>query len=94
MTIERGEQPDRASGDCDIAVRAENILVGRAASNAPVRLDVTLEEMIYRGTNVDHHLTFRDGQKAIATSTRRELATAPVEVTVGFRREDVILLAD
>ena len=94
VTIERGEQPERAPGGCEVALRAENILVGAAASNAPVRLDATLEEMIYRGTNVDHHLAFRDGQKAIATSTRRELETAPTEITIGFRREDVILLAD
>ena len=94
VTIERGEQAERAPGACEIAVRAENILVGRAASNAPVRFDATLQEMVYRGTSVDHHLAFRDGQRAIATSTRRELDTAPIEVTIGFRREDVILLAE
>ena len=94
VTIGCDGRSRRASGGCEIAVRAENILIGAAASNAPIRFHALLREMVYRGTSVDHHLEFRDGQRAVATSTRRELSEAPSAVTVGFRREDMILLAD
>ncbi len=94
ITVESGDGPPREAGSCEVALRAENILVGAAARQAPIRLRTRLLEMVYRGTNVDHHLELGDGQRAVATSTRREAPAAPAAVSAGFRPEDVILLAE
>jgi len=51
-------------------------------------------EVIYRGTNVDHVLAIPDGQRVVATSTRREAEAAGEPVACGFDAKDVILLED
>ena len=53
-----------------------------------------LEEIIYRGTNVDHCLRLADGQPVVATSTRREFDTAETEVTIGFDPKALVILED
>jgi len=77
-----------------VAIRAENLRVGAGAESCPVRIEAVLNEMVYRGTSVDHLLELADGQRLVATSTRREADVAACRVTLGFKPEDVILLED
>ena len=77
-----------------VAIRAENIHVGRGAESCAVRMEARLEEMIYRGTNIDHVIEMTDGQRLTATSTRREVETESGPVTIGFDTDDVIILDD
>ena len=86
--------PTLAAGPAAIAVRAENVAIGPAADNAQVRLPAVLHEIVYRGTNVDHHLELADGQRLVATSTRREVSDGTINLTIGVHDGDVILLAD
>ena len=77
-----------------VALRAEHGRVCRAAAACQARLDAVLVEVIYRGTNVDHVLAIPDGQRVVATSTRREAEAAGEPVACGFDAKDVILLED
>ncbi len=77
-----------------VAIRAESLHLDRAAEGREVRLEATLSEVVYRGTNVDHVLETADGQRLVATSTRREVEGPGRRVTVGFDARDVVLLED
>jgi ABC-type Fe3+/spermidine/putrescine transport system ATPase subunit len=83
-----------AVGPVALAVRAENVHLGARAAACPIRLAATLEEIIYRGTNVDHVLRLADGQRLVATSTRREVDGVPRDVAIGVDAEDIVLLED
>ena len=82
------------TGPVTLAIRAEDIRLGERAAACATRLGATLEEIVYRGTNVDHLLRLADGQRLVATSTRREAAGAPQAVAIGIDAEDVVLLED
>jgi ABC-type Fe3+/spermidine/putrescine transport system ATPase subunit len=75
-----------------IAVRCENLLLGARAQSSAARFAARVEDIIYRGTNVDHVLRFVDGQVALATSTRRELDDGDTSVIVGCDPENIVLL--
>jgi hypothetical protein len=77
-----------------LAIRCENLRLGAAAAACRARLPARLEEIVYRGTTIDHRLRLADGQLLQATSTRRELAGDEGEVTVGCDPADLILLED
>jgi ABC-type Fe3+/spermidine/putrescine transport system ATPase subunit len=84
-----------AAGAATLAIRAENVHLGARAARCPTRLAATLEEVVYRGTNVDHLMRLADGQFLVATSTRREIDGAPPQaVTAGVDADDIILLED
>jgi ABC-type Fe3+/spermidine/putrescine transport system ATPase subunit len=83
-----------AAGAVALAIRAENIRLGAGAATCATRLTAMLEEVVYRGTNVDHVLRLADGQRLVATSTRREIEGGPREVAIGCDADDVILLED
>jgi ABC-type Fe3+/spermidine/putrescine transport system ATPase subunit len=85
---------DAVVGPLGVAIRAENLYVGARAADCEVRLEVKLNEIIYRGTNIDHLLEMADGQQIVATSTRREAEESENTVTLGFAAEDVIVLND
>jgi ABC-type Fe3+/spermidine/putrescine transport system ATPase subunit len=78
----------------DVAIRAEHLRVGASAASCETQIQATLLETIYRGTNVDHVLEFSDGQRVVATSTRREADAEGVTVTCGYDPADVIPLED
>jgi ABC-type Fe3+/spermidine/putrescine transport system ATPase subunit len=82
--------PDRPR--VDVAIRAEHVRVGRSAEGCATRGAATLIEVIYRGTNVDHILELPDGQRVVATATRRETDGTSGPVQVGFDADDVIPL--
>ncbi len=82
--------PDRPR--IDVAIRAEHLRVGRSAEGCATRVEATLIEVIYRGTNVDHILELPDGQRGVATATRREADGTGGPVVVGFDADDVIPL--
>ncbi len=75
-----------------IAVRCENLHLGARAHSCAARLAAQLEDVIYRGTNVDHVLRLADGQVVLATSTRRELGDGEAGVMVGCDPADVVVL--
>ncbi|HUH85862.1 MAG TPA: ABC transporter ATP-binding protein [Stellaceae bacterium] len=77
-----------------LAIRCERLRLGAAAAACGTRLPARLEEIIYRGTTIDHRLRLSDGQLLQATSTRRELAGDESEVTVGCDPADLVLLED
>jgi ABC-type Fe3+/spermidine/putrescine transport system ATPase subunit len=77
-----------------LAIRCENLRLGRTADASPLRLEARLEEIIYRGTNVDHVLRLADGQKLTATSTRYELGEDATDVAVGCDPGDLVPLDD
>ena len=77
-----------------VAIRAEHVHLGERAAACAVRLTAMLEEIVYRGTNVDHLLRLPDGQRLVATSTRREAEAPPREVMLGVHADDVIVLED
>jgi len=52
-----------------------------------------LMQVVYRGANVDHLLELPDGQRIVATSTRRE-AEAAGSVPCGFSTADIVPLDD
>jgi len=83
-----------AAGPVTLAIRAEHIRLGAGAASCAARLDATLEEIVYRGTNVDHRLRLADGQPLVATSTRREVDGPPQPVQIGIDADDVVLLED
>jgi hypothetical protein len=74
--------------------RSEDLNLGASAGRFPCTLTARLEEIIYRGTNVDHRLRLADGQLIVATSTRRECDAADAEVMVGFNPEALVILDD
>lgn len=77
-----------------VAVRAEDLRVGRVANEAPVTIEATLADIIYRGTNVDHVLVLADGQRLVATSIKREVDEVGRTVRVGLDPASVVLLED
>ncbi|HEV2549474.1 MAG TPA: ABC transporter ATP-binding protein [Stellaceae bacterium] len=83
-----------APSQLGLAIRCENLRLGRSAEASPLRLAARLEEIIYRGTNVDHVLRLADGQKLTATSTRYELGEGAMDVVVGCDPADLVPLDD
>jgi len=83
-----------AGAKLGLAIRAEHLLVGKRAEACEQRIEARLDEIVYRGTNVDHLLTLDDGQRLVATSTRREVAADAGRVAVGFDRDHVVPLSD
>ena len=82
-----------ASGaEVAIAVRCENLHLGARAQSCAARFAARLEEVIYRGTNVDHMLRLADGQLVQATATRRELSDGETSVIVGCDPTDIVVL--
>jgi len=77
-----------------IAIRCEDLRLGARGAAAPLTFRARLEEIVYRGTNVDHLLRLGDGQRVQATATRRELDEAAGEVMVGCDPADIVLLED
>jgi ABC-type Fe3+/spermidine/putrescine transport system ATPase subunit len=75
-----------------VAIRAESLHLDSAATTRGVKLEATLVEVVYRGTNVDHVLETEDGQRLTATSTRREVEGTGRRVSVGFDAADVVVL--
>ncbi|MFQ5785611.1 MAG: ABC transporter ATP-binding protein [Alphaproteobacteria bacterium] len=82
------------AGRVGIAIRAENLHVGAGAQDCEVRIEAKLNEIVYRGTNVDHLIEMADGQHIVATSTRREADESEGTVALGFAAKDIIILDD
>jgi ABC-type Fe3+/spermidine/putrescine transport system ATPase subunit len=84
----------RRGGRIGLAIRSEDVHIGASADRFPCTLTAQLEEIIYRGTNVDHRLRLADGQAIIATATRREFDSADAKVTIGFDPNSFVILDD
>jgi ABC-type Fe3+/spermidine/putrescine transport system ATPase subunit len=86
--------PSASASRIGLAIRAERLRLGDAASRCNINLTAELTEIIYRGSNVDHLLELPDGQRLVATSTRRETPADRGTVRVGFQPEDIAPLQD
>ena len=84
---------DQALGS-HVAVRAEDVAIGRLAAGAACQLSGVLESVTYRGTVLDYVLRLRDGQRLTATMTRRIDLGPGSTVAMGIEPQDVILLED
>ncbi len=82
------------AGTVALALRAENVHLAARVEDCEIRMPAMLEEIVYRGTNVDHLLRLADGQQLVATSTRREVAATPSSVPIGINADEIILLED
>jgi ABC-type Fe3+/spermidine/putrescine transport system ATPase subunit len=91
--LANGRHPP-ATARVGVAVRAENVHLGDRVAACDMRLAVALDEIVYRGTNVDHLLRLADGQRLVATSTRREMDRSATGVVVGLNENELILLDD
>jgi len=85
---------DGATGRVSVAVRAESPRLGAAAAGCDLTFETTAVEVVYRGSNFDHLLEMADGQRIMVTSTRREIARTPAQVTCGVQADEVVLLED
>jgi ABC-type Fe3+/spermidine/putrescine transport system ATPase subunit len=77
-----------------LAIRAESLRLGEAATPCEIHLTAELGEIVYRGSNVDHLLELADGQRLVVTSTRRETPAERGTVQVGFYAADITPLED
>jgi ABC-type Fe3+/spermidine/putrescine transport system ATPase subunit len=77
-----------------LAIRAEDLRVGAAAEAMPLSWSAALDDVIYKGTSVDHILRLSDGQAIVATSTRREIDQPAASVRVGVHPARVVVLED
>jgi ABC-type Fe3+/spermidine/putrescine transport system ATPase subunit len=84
---------DRSATGNHVAVRAEDVTIGPDAA-VGCQLSGMLEEVTYRGTVLDYVLRLPDGQRIVATMTRRvEIAPGAV-VPIGLEPGNVIPLED
>lgn len=84
----------QSAGRRGIAIRCENLRLGPDARAQPVRFAAVLEEVIYKGTTIDHCLRLPDDQRIVATDTRLHDGAAGQQVTVGLDPDKVVLLED
>jgi len=77
-----------------LAIRCEDVRIGAQAAGLGLRLPATLDEVVYKGTTVDHRLRLSDGQGIVATSTRREAAASGNPVLLGVDPSRIVLLED
>ncbi len=83
-----------AGGTIGIAIRSEDLRVGAAADAMPLAWTGTLDDVIYKGTSVEHIVRLADGQSIVATSTRREVEQPAASVRVGVDPARVVVLED
>ena len=84
----------RAAGQVHLAVRAENLHLGRSASGEAIALPARVMEVTYRGTVIDYSLIIADGQQLTATTTRRVPIAPEGAVTLLVDAADLLLLED
>jgi ABC-type Fe3+/spermidine/putrescine transport system ATPase subunit len=76
-----------------VGLRAEDVHIGREKGGNDVEVEVTIKEVVYRGTSVDYLVELADGQDLVATSTRREPGLEPGgQAAIGFSTDDVVPL--
>ena len=83
-----------AIGSAGVAIRAENLRLSSPETRPQIKIEAKLTEVVYRGTNIDYLLELDDGQKLMATATRRHFDRTPQTVTVSFNPHDLIILED
>lgn len=96
ITIEvpEADAPPLKPGLAAVAIRAENLRLQVLNDEYPTSLEARLMEIVYRGTNIDYLLELEDGQKVVATATRRHTLKSQEKVKVSFNPESVIILED
>ncbi len=89
-TLSTSNIPDRPA----LAIRGEDLRLGVHAAGLPVQLQATLEEVVYKGTTVDHCLRLADGQRVVATATTREADALGQLLAVGVDPVRIVVLQD
>jgi ABC-type Fe3+/spermidine/putrescine transport system ATPase subunit len=77
-----------------VAVRAENVLVAPPYAEGAVTIRGRLDDVTFRGTVLDYHVSLADGQTLTATSTRR-IGSGPADMLeVRIAPQDIVVLED
>jgi ABC-type Fe3+/spermidine/putrescine transport system ATPase subunit len=92
--IEAARADGMAGDGTHIAIRSEDLHIGAQAEERTVRLAGVLVDSAYRGTVLEYLVELGDGQRLIATTTRRVPLSLGSAVTVGFDSKAVIPLED
>ncbi len=77
-----------------LAIRCEDVHLGEQGAHLSLQFSATLEEVVYKGTTVDHRLRLADGQRIVATSTRRAANMPGEDIRVGLDPSRVVFLED
>ena len=77
-----------------IAIRSEDLHIGANAEPRSLRVAGTLVESAYRGTVLEYLVELGDGQRLVATTTRRASVSPGSTVMVGFEPDGVIPLLE
>ena len=78
-----------------VGLRAEDVHIRReqGGSRNDVQAEVTIKEVVYRGTNVDYLVELEDGQDLVVTSTRREPGLDPGgSASISFSAKNLVPL--
>jgi ABC-type Fe3+/spermidine/putrescine transport system ATPase subunit len=94
IRVSRDDRRATALTRVALAMRAEAPLVGEDAVDCPIVLQAAVIDVVYRGTSVDHVLELADGQRLLATATRRRVAASARTTRVGLDPGDFVLLED
>lgn len=84
---------DGVPGPVRISLRSENLRIGADIVPDCLTIPVTVLDWTFRGTNADWRLALPDGRPIVATTPRRTERQATNALTIGFKPEDVVLLA-
>jgi len=94
VLIEAAAGDGADAGRTHIAIRSEDLHIGADAETRSLRVAGTLVESAYRGTVLEYLIELGDGQRLVATTTRRASVSPGSEVTVGFEPDGVIPLLE
>ncbi|WP_212525770.1 ABC transporter ATP-binding protein [Actibacterium sp. MT2.3-13A] len=75
-----------------LAIRGETILLGEEAAAGDLQLSAHLDSVTYRGLYSSYALRLADGQALAATHSQQPELTEGVEVAIGLRAADVVVL--
>jgi ABC-type Fe3+/spermidine/putrescine transport system ATPase subunit len=90
VLIEAANDDGADASRTHIAVRSEDLHIGAGAETRSLRVVGTLVESAYRGTVLEYLVELGDGQRLVATTTRRASVSPGSAVTVGFEPNVVI----
>lgn len=75
-----------------VAIRAENIELNGPAGGDDIRFDAVLERTVYRGIYTDYVLRLVDGQSIVASLTSGPDLAMGQTVSVGVKRDCIVML--
>lgn len=84
----------RGRREVNVALRAENLLIGEEARTTPIQWDGRIDSVVYRGANTDYEVDVDGVGRLVVTTISRHEHEAGGVVKIGVGADDVVLLAD